>query len=122
MHCMNFTHRAAARPREPRFDSMVEFKRTLSMTEVFMKIAKLTAVATIVAAGLGVSPQSISAGDIVSLQPEQQGAVSFISGGVGDDEGQAIKSNAAHYPREKLFLGRGIAKPDSPKRKVQVTS
>src|SRR5258705_9452352 len=108
MHCMNFTHRAAARPREPRFDSMVEFKRTLSMTEVFMKIAKLTAVATIVAAGLGVSPQSISAGDIVSLQPEQQGAVSFISGGGGDDEAQAIKSMAANYPVEMLFVARSM--------------
>src|SRR5258705_13590307 len=98
MHCRNFTHRAAARPREPRFDSMVEFKRTLSMTEVFMKVAKLTAVATIVAAGLAISPQSNSAGDIVSLQPEQQGAVSFISGGGGGGGRQGGQKKAAHNP------------------------
>jgi hypothetical protein len=100
---------------------MVEIKRTLSITEVFMKVAKLTAVATIAAAGLGISLQSIAAGDIVTLQPEQQGAVSFISGGVGDDEAQAIKSMAVNYPVEMLFVARSTPNQYLANVKVQVT-
>ena len=72
-----------------------------------MKVAKLTALATIVAVALSVAPQSFSADEIVSLQPERQGQVSFVSGGVGDDEAQAIKSMAANYPVEMLFVAKG---------------
>ncbi|HEV2007521.1 MAG TPA: carboxypeptidase-like regulatory domain-containing protein [Burkholderiales bacterium] len=72
-----------------------------------MKVAKLTALATIVAVALSVAPQSFSGDEIVSLQPERQGQVSFVSGGVGDDEAQAIKSMAANYPVEMLFVAKG---------------
>lgn len=72
-----------------------------------MKVAKLTALAAIVAVALSVAPQSFSGDEIVSLQPERQGQVSFVSGGVGDDEAQAIKSMAANYPVEMLFVAKG---------------
>ena len=86
-----------------------------------MNVAKITAAAAIVAVGFGFSPLSFSAGDIVSLQPEQQGAVSFVSGGVGDDEAQAIKSMAANYPVEMLFVARSTPNQYLANVKVQVT-
>jgi hypothetical protein len=86
-----------------------------------MRLAKFTVAATVAAAGLGFSAQSFSVDDIVSLQPERQGAVSFISGGVGDDEAQAIKSMAANYPVEMLFVARSTPNQYLANVKVQVT-
>ena len=100
---------------------MVEFNELYSITEVFMRVAKFTALATIVAAGLVVAPQSFSAGEIGSLQPQQQGPVSFVSGGVGDDEAQAIKSMAANYPVEMLFVAKGTPNQYLANVKVQIT-
>jgi hypothetical protein len=86
-----------------------------------MRVAKFTALATIVAAGLGVAPQSFSADEIVSLQPQRQGPVSFVSGGVGDDEAQAIKSMAASYPVEMLFVAKSTPNQYLANVRVQVT-
>jgi hypothetical protein len=39
-------------------------------------------------------------------EPQQQGAVSFVSGGVGEDELADIKGMARGYPLELLFVAK----------------
>lgn len=66
------------------------------------KLRKLAA--SIIIAGLGAAGPALST-DMSSLPPVQvQGAVSYITGGVGEDEAAAFKRAAATFPLEMLFV------------------
>ena len=66
------------------------------------KLTKLFA--SILVTGLGAAGPALST-DMSSLPPVQvQGAVSYITGGVGEDEAAAFKHVAATYPLEMLFV------------------
>jgi hypothetical protein len=66
-----------------------------------MKSAKFAIQAAIVAVGLSVLPLSFGQ-DVTS-----QGSVSFVSGGVGEDQSQTFKSMARDYPLELMFVTKG---------------
>jgi hypothetical protein len=52
-------------------------------------------------------------GDISSLPPAKaQGPVSYVSGGVGDDQADAFKQAAPSYPLELLFAQKGTPKDE----------
>lgn len=65
---------------------------------------KLTQLAaTIIVTGLGAAGPALG-GDMSSLPSEQvQGVVSYITGGIGEEEAAAFKQAAATYPLEMLF-------------------
>lgn len=62
--------------------------------------------AALIAAGISV-PLSLAASAMAAPQVQQQGAVSFVSGGVGEDELQEIKKLSPAYPLELLFVTKG---------------
>lgn len=47
-----------------------------------------------------------------AAEPEMQGNVSFMSGGVGDDEAAAMKSAAAGYPLELHFVQKATPRDE----------
>jgi hypothetical protein len=60
--------------------------------------------ASIIATGLGAAGPALGT-DMTSLPPAQvQGVVSFVTGGIGEDEAAAFKQAAATYPLEMLFV------------------
>jgi len=60
--------------------------------------------ASIIVAGLGAAGPALS---MPSLPPQQvQGAVSYVTGGIGEDEAAAFRQAAAAYPLEMLFVGK----------------
>lgn len=66
------------------------------------KLTKLAAF--IIVTGLGAAGPAVST-DMSFLPPVKvQGAVSYITGGVGEDEAAAFKHAAATYPLEMLFV------------------
>lgn len=73
-----------------------------------MRLVKFTPAVIALGAGLSVAGW-INAADNVSPQPQpqQQGSVSFISGGVGDDDAQRMKQLRSGYPVELLFVTQG---------------
>ena len=51
--------------------------------------------------------------DISSLPaPKAQGPISYVSGGIGDDQAGAFKQAARSYPLELLFAQRGTPKDE----------
>jgi len=66
-----------------------------------MRSVKFAVQAAVIAAGLSVIPLSF-AQDVTS-----QGSVSFVSGGVGEDQSQTFKSMARDYPLELMFVTKG---------------
>lgn len=86
-----------------------------------MRFAKFTVLATVVATSFAVMPQVFSADDLAAPQRQQQGQVAFVSGGVGADEAQAIKSMGSSYPLEMLFVTKGTPNAYLANVKVQVT-
>lgn len=65
------------------------------------KLTRLTA--SVIVTGLGVAGSALST-EMSPLPPVQvQGAVSYITGGIGEDEAAAFKHAAATYPLELLF-------------------
>jgi len=66
-----------------------------------MRSVKFAVQAAVIAAGLCVVPLSL-AQDVTS-----QGAVSFVSGGVGEDQSQTFKNMARDYPLELMFVTKG---------------
>jgi len=70
-----------------------------------MKILKLVPALVMLGATLGLAAQARAADS--SPQSEQQGSVSFLSGGVGDEDAQRIKAVRSQYPLELLFVTRG---------------
>ena len=66
--------------------------------------------ATVTAAGLGTAGPALSA-ESAALPPAQvQGAVSYVTGGVGLDEAAAFKLAAASYPLELMFVEKAGAR------------
>ena len=53
-------------------------------------------------------------------QVQQQGAVTFVSGGVGEDEVQEIKKLSPAYPLELLFVTKGNPQEYLADVKVQI--
>ena len=72
-----------------------------------MKLDNLTLMAAVLAATLFASAPAYAA-----VEPEMQGNVSFISGGVGDDDTAAMKSAAAGYPLELQFVQRAVPRDE----------
>ena len=62
--------------------------------------------AALIAAGISV-PLSLAASAMASPEVQQQGVVSFVSGGVGEEELQEIKKLSPAYPLELLFVTKG---------------
>ena len=83
-----------------------------------MKLAKSMCVA-VAAAGLSV-PLLWATGTLASLEIKQQGAVSFVSGGVGETEIQEIKALSSGFPVEMLFLAKSVPNRYAAGVKVQV--
>jgi len=70
-----------------------------------MRLSKLIPACIVLGASLGVAAP-LHAADGPS-QPQTQGSVSFISGGVGEDDSNRMKQMRADYPLELLFVTSG---------------
>ena len=70
-----------------------------------MKLSRLLPAYVVLGAGLALAAQ-VNAADSPS-QPQTQGSVSFISGGVGEDDSDRMKQMRSQYPLELLFVTRG---------------
>ena len=75
--------------------------------------------AALIAAGISV-PLSLAASAMASPEVQQQGVVSFVSGGVGEDELQEIKKLSPGYPLELLFVTKGEPQEYLADVKVQI--
>lgn len=74
------------------------------------KLTKLAA--SIIVTGLGAAGPALGT-DMSSLPPVQmQGVVSYITGGIGEDEAAAVKHAAATYPLEMLFVEKARPKDE----------
>ncbi len=70
-----------------------------------MKAKRNALAAAVMVAALGAAGPALGTDDMTSLPPPKvQGAVSFITGGIGEDEAAAFKRAAAAYPLELLFV------------------
>lgn len=69
-----------------------------------MRLVKLTPAVVVFAAGLGAAGGLSAADKLAAAQP---GSVSFVSGGVGDEDAQRMKQLRSEYPLELLFVTRG---------------
>ena len=69
-----------------------------------------TLAATIVVAGFGAAGSAL--GDEMPPLPaaQAQGAVSYITGGIGEDQAAAFRQAAASYPLEMLFVEKAGSK------------
>lgn len=69
-----------------------------------------TLAATIVVAGFGAAGSAL--GDDMQPLPaaQVQGAVSYVTGGIGEDQAAAFRHAAASYPLEMLFVEKAGAK------------
>ena len=77
-----------------------------------MKPKLMNLAASIIVAGLGAAGAALSA-DTASLPPVQmQGVVSYITGGIGEDEAAAFKHAATAYPLEMLFVQKAQPKDE----------
>ena len=70
-----------------------------------MKLSRIMH-ALLVAARFSI-PLSLVANAMASPQPQQQEPVSFVSGGVGEDEERAIERLVPDYPLQLLFVTKG---------------
>ena len=75
--------------------------------------------AALIAAGISV-PLSLAASAMASPEVQQQGVVSFVSGGVGEDELQEMKKLSPGYPLELLFVTKGEPQEYLADVKVQI--
>jgi Carboxypeptidase regulatory-like domain len=76
------------------------------MTYLRMRMKKAAAAAAAGTLVIGVA----SAASLDALPPEQtQGAVTFVTGGIGQDESDAMKQAQAKYPLSLLFAERSKA-------------
>jgi hypothetical protein len=65
-------------------------------------------------------PLSLAASAMASPEVQQQGVVSFVSGGVGEEELQEIRKLAPAYPLELLFVTKGEPQEYLADVKVQI--
>lgn len=85
-----------------------------------MRFVKSTMYSALIATGLGAFPLASVADAMASLETQQQGPVSFVSGGVGEDERQEIKNLSPGYPLELLFVTKGSPNEYLADIKVQI--
>jgi len=83
------------------------------MTYLRMRVKKAAAVAAAGTLAIGVA----SAASMGALPPEQtQGAVTYVTGGIGTDESEAMKQAQAKYPLSLSFIEKSkeeyVAKVD----------
>jgi hypothetical protein len=77
-----------------------------------MNMKSTTLIASIIAAGLVAAGPARST-DTASLPAaHEQGRISYITGGIGEDEAAALKQAAATYPLEMLFVQKGQPKDE----------
>ncbi len=69
-----------------------------------MKLRRSATATVVLCAALG---GWASAADNAPSQPQQQGGIAYISGGVGDEDAQRMKQLRAEYPLELMFVARG---------------
>ncbi len=73
-----------------------------------MRLAKFVRPFMVLGVGLSVAAHVNAADSVPSQpQPQEQGSVSFISGGVGEDDAQRLKQMRSQYPLELLFVTSG---------------
>ena len=72
-----------------------------------MKLETRSVVAAAITAAVFVAAPAYGAGE-----PEMQGNVTFMSGGVGDDEAAAMKSAAPGYPLELHFVQKATPRDE----------
>jgi len=90
---------------------------TLRRLQMKPRLTKLAA--SVVVTGLSVAGSGAKR-DMSSLPPIQvQGAVSFITGGIGEEEAAAFKFAAAAYPLEMLFVQK--ARPGTKSCRLRVS-
>jgi hypothetical protein len=63
--------------------------------------------AAILTAGASLVSLSSATGALAAIDIGQQGALSFVSGGVGEEERQEIMKLSPNYPLELLFAAKG---------------
>jgi len=77
-----------------------------------MKRVSTALLSTFAAVGIVVAVTAMSA-STTALPPEQvQGSVSYLSGGIGLDESNAIKQAASQYPLELEFVRKATPKAE----------
>ena len=69
-----------------------------------MKLTLKTLAASSIITALGTAGQALSANNASLPRAHGQGAISYVSGGIGQDEAAAFKHAAATFPLELLFV------------------
>lgn len=77
-----------------------------------MKLDALALAVAMLAAGIILAAPMLSADPAALPQQEIQGNISYMSGGVGEDEAAALKRAAAGYPLELQFVQRAIPRDE----------
>lgn len=85
-----------------------------------MKHSKHAICAALLAIGAVGASAAQAVDALAAIEIRQQGAVPFVSGGVGEDERQAIKDLAPDYSLELLFATRGSPNEYLADVKVQI--
>ncbi len=88
--------------------------------ESAMKFIKSVTYASLLAGGAGLALLLSAVGALASLEVKQNGPVSFVSGGVGEDEIQEIKRLSSNYPLELLFATKKLPSVYLADVKVQI--
>ena len=86
-----------------------------------MKLNKSAIYMALLALGSSAALPSIAADNLAALEVKQVGVVSYVSGGVGDDERQQMDRLAADYQLKMVFAGKGSPNEYLSGVKVQIT-
>jgi len=85
-----------------------------------MKRLHATIYPALFALGTVVCGPTMAADNLAALNPMQEGAVTYVSGGIGDDERQKMDGLAAEYPLKLVFATKGTPNEFLSDIKVQV--
>ena len=77
-----------------------------------MKLDALALAVAMLTAGIIVAAPMLNADPVALPKQEIQGNISYMSGGVGEDEAAALKRAAAGYPLELQFVQRAIPRDE----------
>ena len=86
-----------------------------------MKLNKSVICAALLALGSGVALPAAATDNVAALETKQDGAVTFVSGGVGDEERVQMEKMIPDYPLQLLFAGKGAPNEYLAGVKVQIT-
>jgi hypothetical protein len=79
--------------------------------EMMMALKRLALFTTLFFASFGCTQALAAAAGDGWMQEQQQGSVSFITGGVGDDESDQMKQISKNYPLQLLLVAKGARNP-----------